>query len=143
MQPVGVFAYGTLKQGQRNFYVSRQGGWLRSEPAWLEGFQMYELPISAQRQYSYPALIQGKGRVWGEVQYFTDLDQALVLLDELEQEGKEYLRLGVLAHLGTHTEKRGPKMDSLASAWVYMYIHSTFLQAMGATWIPEGKWPGE
>jgi gamma-glutamylcyclotransferase (GGCT)/AIG2-like uncharacterized protein YtfP len=137
MQPVGVFAYGTLKQGQRNFYVSQQGGWLRSEPAWLEGFQMYALPRSKERLYPFPALIQGEGRVWGEVQYFADLEQALILLDELEEEGKEYLRLGVQARL----EKQDSE-DLRLSVWVYVYMHPASLDAIGAVWLPEGTWLG-
>lgn len=132
-QPLGVFVYGTLKQGEHNFATSQQGGWVRSERAWIEGFALYGLPRSAERPYPYPALVRGEGRVWGEVQYFADLDRALVLLDELEEMGAEYLRLPTQA-FGDH--------GVAIPVWVYVYLNPGALEAAGGVWLPEGSWTG-
>ena len=139
-RPIGVFAYGTLKQGERNFPTAQRGGWVRSERAWLEGFQMYSLPHSAERSYPYPALAQGEGKVWGEVQYFANLEQALVLLDELEEVGKEYLRLEAQAYIVPDSQM--PDFLPTIPVWVYVYPSAEALKAAGGVFLPEGTWPG-
>jgi gamma-glutamylcyclotransferase (GGCT)/AIG2-like uncharacterized protein YtfP len=129
--PVAVFVYGTLKQGQRNFGLSRRAGWLRSEAAWLEGFALYHLPRASERPYSYPAIVAGEGRVWGEVQYFADLEAALLALDALEDAGREYERIQVEARLA-----RG----GVVRAWAYVYPSLEAVRRVGGVALPRGEW---
>lgn len=109
--PSAIFVYGTLKQGERNFPLSQRAGWVRSEPGWLEGFQLFHIPQRERLPYSYPAIVQGEGRVEGEVQWFKDLELALGVLDPLEDEGSEYLRIPATAQ----TEV------GAVLVWVYVY----------------------
>ncbi|RIH77837.1 Gamma-glutamylcyclotransferase family protein YtfP [Calidithermus terrae] len=129
--PVAVFVYGTLKQGQRNFEVSRRAGWVRSERAWLEGFQIYHLPRASERPYSYPAIVAGEGRVWGEVQYFADLEAALVPLDALEDAGREYERVEV--------EARRPDGGAVR-VWTYVYPSLEAVRRVNGVLCPGGDW---
>jgi len=133
MEPEAVFVYGTLKRGQRNFGVARRAGWLRSEAAYIEGFQLYHLPQGGGRLYPYPAVVRGEGRVWGEVQWFAGLAQALSLLDRLEDEGQEYRRIPAWAH----TERRG-----LVRVWLYVYPSLDQVRRAQGRWLPGGVWPG-
>jgi gamma-glutamylcyclotransferase (GGCT)/AIG2-like uncharacterized protein YtfP len=138
--PEAVFVYGTLKQKERNFAVSRQAGWVRSEPAYIEGFQLFHLPQRERLPYGYPAVVRDvaepasrEGRVWGEVQWFADLSQALVLLDRLEDEGREYLRSPTAAYLPSQAEKP-------CAVWVYAYPSLQNVQRVSGIWLPEGVW---
>ncbi|MCS7068120.1 MAG: gamma-glutamylcyclotransferase [Meiothermus sp.] len=131
--PEAVFVYGTLKQGERNFEVSRLAGWLRSEPAYIEGFRLFHIPEGDLRPYGYPGVVKGEGRVWGEVQWFADLAQALVLLDRLEDEGSEYLRSPITAYL---SEQGGAPR----TVWVYTYPSLQAVESVGGIWLPEGVW---
>ncbi|MCS7058771.1 MAG: gamma-glutamylcyclotransferase [Meiothermus sp.] len=132
MEPEAVFVYGTLKQGQRNFEVARRAGWLCSEAAYVEGFQLYHLPRGSGRSYGYPAAVYGEGRVWGEVQWFAELARALLLLDRLEDEGQEYRRVAAWAH----TEGKG-------RVWVWLYVYPSLARVQEAQgrWLPQGFWP--
>lgn len=151
--PEAVFVYGTLKRGERNFAVSQQAGWILSEPAYIEGFQLFHIPRRKRLPYSYPAVVQGLGQVWGEVQWFADLSQALVLLDELEDQGREYLRISTIAHLerfpqlgrsacnaivGTVVDH--PEEKAACSVWVYAYPGLQNVQRVSGLWLPEGVW---
>ncbi|AEB11472.1 gamma-glutamylcyclotransferase family protein [Marinithermus hydrothermalis] len=126
MEPVGVFVYGTLRVGERNFPVARQAGWVASEPAVLEGFVLYDLP------YGYPAIVRGAGRVYGEVQYYRDLARALERLDVLEDVGAEYLRVRV------EVQVRGERVG----AWAYVYPNLEAVRAAGGRRVPSGRWTG-
>ncbi|WP_147370714.1 gamma-glutamylcyclotransferase family protein, partial [Meiothermus taiwanensis] len=59
--PEAVFVYGTLKQGERNFQVSKEAGWLRSAEAYIEGFQLFHIPKGKGRPYAYPGVVPGEG----------------------------------------------------------------------------------
>lgn len=131
LSPVAVFVYGTLKQGQRNFRLSQRAGWVRSEPAWLEGFALYHLPRASERPYSYPAIVVGDGRVWGEVQYFADLEAALVALDALEDAGREYERVQV--------EARRPHGGAVR-VWTYVYPSLEAIRRVNGVRVPGGDW---
>lgn len=135
-QPSAVFVYGTLKQGERNFAVSQQAGWVRSEPGWLEGFRLFHIPQRERLPYSYPAIAQGEGRVWGEVQRFKDLEFALSVLDPLEDQGREYLRIPATAQ----TE------SGALLVWVYVYPSLEAIRRAQGILISSGVWsdpPGE
>lgn len=128
--PSAVFVYGTLKRGERNFPVSQQAGWVRSEPGWLEGFQLFHIPQREPRPYSYPAIVQADGRVWGEVQCFQDLEYALTVLDQLEDEGQEYLRIPATAHTPSGTIR----------VWVYVYPGLEAIRHAQGILVPGGRW---
>lgn len=138
--PSGIFVYGTLKQGGRNFYVSQKAGWLGSQPAWIEGYRLFHLNPSSERAYSYPALLEGEGRVWGEVQTFANLEEALVVLDELEDVGGEYRRIAVAARLDGISERHGHENTQSLLVWAYAYCTPEALEKTGGVWLPEGEW---
>lgn len=136
--PEAVFVYGTLKQGERNFAVSKQAGLVRSEPAYLEGFQLFYIPQRERLPYGYPAVVMAspaspEGRVWGEVQWFADLHRALAILDRLEDLGREYLRSPATAYLCNRAEEA-------CVVWVYTYPSLQSVQRVWGVWLPEGVW---
>jgi gamma-glutamylcyclotransferase (GGCT)/AIG2-like uncharacterized protein YtfP len=138
--PVAVFVYGTLKRGERNFGVSQQAGWLRSEEGWLEGFQLFHIPRRERLSYSYPAIVEGEGVVWGEVQWFADLGAALKTLDVLEDEGNEYLCIQAEAHLGGTLEHHGFEKGRTVKVWTYVYPdQDAIIRARGIP-VPDGVW---
>ncbi|RDI96393.1 gamma-glutamylcyclotransferase [Meiothermus sp. QL-1] len=134
MEPEAVFVYGTLKQGERNFEVARRAGWVRSVPAYIEGFRLFHLPKGKSRPYAYPAVVAGEGRVWGEVQWFAELASALRLLDWLEDAGREYQRVAGWAY---------PQEGDPVRVWLYVYPSVQRVQGAQGIWLPEGVWPGE
>lgn len=134
--PEAVFVYGTLQQGERNFQVSKAAGWLRSTQAYIEGFRLFHIPQSDVRPYAYPGVVRGEGRVWGEVQWFADLAYALELLDELEDEGREYHRIPTTAYLGQQAQQA-------CTVWVYTYPSLGAMQSVSGLWLPEGVWREE
>ncbi len=119
-----VFVYGTLKRGQRNHGLIAD---LLSEsiPGYAEGFRLYHLPQGPTRPYAYPGMVPGEGRVYGEVLFLPE--EALPLLDRLEEEGVEYRRVRIPVQ-----SERG-----LLEAWTYLYLGSL----EGALPLPKGVWP--
>nr|WP_267962735.1 gamma-glutamylcyclotransferase [Thermus hydrothermalis] len=97
----------------------------RVVPGYAEGFALYHLPPGRDRPYAYPAMVPGGGRVYGEVLFLPE--EALPLLDALEEEGEEYRRERILVQ----TEE-GPM-----EAWAYLYL----LDLEGALPLPKGVWP--
>lgn len=120
-----VFVYGTLKRGGRNHGLVAPY-LLRVLPGWVEGFGLFALEEGEGRPYPYPAMVPGGGRVYGEVLFLKG--EALPLLDELEEEGREYRR----ARVRVETEE-GP-----LEAWTYLYLEDL----TGARALPEGVWEG-
>ncbi|WP_117238103.1 gamma-glutamylcyclotransferase family protein [Thermus sediminis] len=120
-----VFAYGTLKRGERNHFLVVP--YLhRVLPGRVWGFRLFHLPQGEKRPYPYPAMVPGEGWVDGEV-LFLDLE-ALPLLDELEEEGVEYRRVQVQAETP----------EGLIPAWAYLYLGDL----EGARPLPPGAWEG-
>ncbi len=111
-----VFVYGTLKRG---FCLHKylQGATFLGE-AYLDGFEMYDLG-------SYPGIVSGKGRVWGEV--YAVGPGTLAVLDEIEDEGEEYERRLVRVRL-----KKGQDLE----AFVYVYKGDV----SRARQVSSGKW---
>lgn len=120
----GVFVYGTLKPGLHNYYVAQKAGAIDYQAGYIEGFELYSLEPE-----NYPAIVAGKGRVYGGVLRFADLNHAFKLLDELEGTTDIpplYSRQFVLVRpLGV-------------TAWVYTYNLS--LEREGAIRVPSGEW---
>lgn len=120
-----VFVYGTLKRGHGNHALVAPY-LVRVLPGRVEGYDLYGLPPGPERPYPYPAMVPGRGRVYGEVLFLQE--EALPLLDELEEEGREYRRVRVWVE----TEE-GP-----LEAWAYLYLDDL----EGARALPEGVWEG-
>ncbi|MCL4795102.1 MAG: gamma-glutamylcyclotransferase [Bryobacteraceae bacterium] len=71
-----LFAYGTLRSGGPRHAVLRRARPARVVEAWAPG-RLLDLG-------EYPGLIEGRGRVAGELFEFDSLEALLPLLDEIE-----------------------------------------------------------
>lgn len=127
---VQVFVYGTLMTGQRNHgCVAR---WVATaQPATVNGL-LYQLP------YGYPAVVQGPGKVHGELLTFAYFGDALAAMDRLEgYEGPGqdnfYERIDAVARL---------QNGSVASCFMYVFaqerkgwldLHAVLIQ--GGDWL--------
>lgn len=119
-----VFVYGTLKRGERNYPLVEKRV-VKVLPGYVEGYRLFHLAEGPGRPYPYPGMVPGEGRVYGEVLFLPE--EALSLLDELEEEGVEYRRVRVPVETG-----EGPLL-----AWTYLYLGDL----EGAVWLPQGVWP--
>jgi gamma-glutamylcyclotransferase (GGCT)/AIG2-like uncharacterized protein YtfP len=119
-----VFVYGTLKPGGRYHHVAQGAGKFTFEKAYLENFLLYHLEPEG-----YPAIIPGDGQVHGYVFNYHDIDQALVMLDQLEaihDVPPEYTRQQVVVQ---------PQNELV---WVYVYAKLERLKT--AQLIESGDW---
>ncbi|MCA9835354.1 MAG: gamma-glutamylcyclotransferase [Trueperaceae bacterium] len=123
-----VFVYGTLKPDLRYYFVAQQGGEFVKEEGFLEGFDLYHLEPE-----NYPALVRGRGKVYGWLYTYTDIERALVYLDELEGlhlNPPEYERIEVEAR------------PSGKKVWVYLFLNQerltvdTAFKLEGGVWLP-------
>lgn len=128
--PQAVFVYGTLKTGGCNFQVSQKAGLARVSQGYLEGFCLFDLLDPPQRGYRYPAILSGPGQVRGELHWYTHLEEALQLLDRLEDTPREYQRVAVTAHTA-----EGP-----VDAWVYIYPSLEAVQQAQGQQVVQGWW---
>ena len=113
-----IFVYGTLKKGERAHIFLKDAQFLGR--AFVAGFELYDLG-------EYPGAKRGKGIVKGEV-YLVDKN-LLKLLDEYEEEGKEYRRICVKAKM-----EDGRSIE----AWFYEYLGPVKKNQL----IPSGEWKG-
>ena len=122
-----LFVYGTLLQGQPNHHLL-SGRIDRISPGWIEGAELYSLG-------SYPMLVEGHGRVVGELVYLPDATEAyfaiLDLLDRLEGvDDEDGLYRRVLMQVCTASGEQTP-------AWVYAGHRESVLgrkQVEGGDW---------
>ncbi|MGB0562988.1 MAG: gamma-glutamylcyclotransferase family protein [Spirulinaceae cyanobacterium] len=128
---VRVFVYGTLGPGQAHYqdYCADRVQWV--QPAYTYG-QLYALPVG------YPALTQGRDRVWGHLLTFPDA-AILAQLDDLEDfepdrppEQNEYERCSVPVY--------DPMGRSLGQAWAYL-MRLPWIKAAGGQYRARGCWP--
>lgn len=110
MDDFPLFVYGTLRLGQPNHPLLR-GRIKRTLAGWMEGVVLYDLG-------AYPMMVEGQGRVWGEVVHLRPEVEVyaatLALLDRVEGvNGVDgpYRRVLRPAYLAT-----GPEI----LAWVYL-----------------------
>lgn len=123
-----LFVYGTLRRGQSNhrLLVSR---YEQIVPGWIEGVELYSMD-------TFPMLVEGRGRVRGEVVYLcSDADAyaaALAVLDRLEgvdDADGPYRRVLKPVHMATGEE---------TVAWVYMgrtELVRDRLQVVSGDWV--------
>ncbi|WP_293444782.1 gamma-glutamylcyclotransferase family protein [Persephonella sp.] len=99
-----VFVYGTLKKGKRLHHYLEKSYFFGE--GYIEGYEMYMVDW-------YPAVVKGKGKVYGEV-YAVD-QKTLNVLDKIEDEGRLYKRIKENVKMG----------DKIVNCWVYLYQKST------------------
>lgn len=122
--PIGIFVYGTLMRGFKNFHMAQRAGWWHSTPGYVEGYDLFILP------FGYPAVVEGSGQVFGELQLFRDLDDALSVLDSFENVGRQYER--VTTSVWT---REGPRI-----AWMYRYLNPDQVARVGGILEPSGRY---
>jgi gamma-glutamylcyclotransferase (GGCT)/AIG2-like uncharacterized protein YtfP len=111
-----VFVYGLLKPGQRLHHVIAP--YVRSLSAASVTGRLFDAGVPAAR-------FDDGGRIEGFVLELTRTDQALEVLDELEDEGTEYRRVTV------RVSTSGGDVD----AYAYEYMRDTSgLRDVGASW---------
>ena len=114
------FVYGTLKRGERLHDHLKGAKYLGRGK--LRNFGLYKVSW-------YPGIVPEKGaKVEGEL-YLID-ETTLKLLDQLEDEGREYRRVRVWVER---------EVGGRQEAWTYVYIGSL----AEAIKIPSGHWVGE
>ena len=121
-----IFVYGTLKPGGRNYFLAE--GVTHTEPAYLDGYDLLHFEPEG-----YPAMVPGRGRVYGFVLTFADIEAALSALDALEGlhlSPPEYERVVVVQPSGERV-------------WTYVYINGARLAASGVTPVVGGDWTHE
>ena len=89
-----IAVYGTLRRGQRNHFLLDGAAFLGI--GFVAG-ALFDMPRNTRREYAYPALVEGAGRIAVEVYQLTS-DEMLAALDALEdynpsdEASSEYLR---------------------------------------------------
>lgn len=116
-----LFVYGTLRAGEaaRALVAAHVA---RSVPGTIRG-AMYAFPMG------YPGLVDGDGRVRGELLWLADLDAALPLLDDYE--GEDFARVERTVELADGTR---------LTAWCYVLSDPSSVSAAGAVAVPGGDW---
>lgn len=112
-----MFVYGLLKPGFRLHHIAKPFV-TEAKPARVKG-RLYDAGYPAAR-FDEDGEIEGYVFLLDEAQ----LDEALRVLDELEDEGGEYRRIVVTAST----------QDGSVEAWAYEYLkdHGSFV---GPTWV--------
>lgn len=100
-----LFVYGSLMKNQSNHdYYLADTKFLTDVT--LSGYEIYDLGC-------YPGIIEGNGKVYGELYEVTD--EELKRVDRLEGEGNLYIRKLVKVSLAN---------NEIVEAWCYVYNHS-------------------
>ena len=119
-----IFVYGTLKPGGSNYALAQ--GVTRTAPAYVECYDLLHFDPEG-----YPAIIPGRGRVYGTVLTFADITAALPALDALEGlhlTPPEYERVLVTVQ------------PSGKTVWTYVYVNRVRLAAAGVIKLVGGDW---
>ncbi len=99
-----VFVYGTLKKGKSLHFYLKKSQFVGK--GYIKGYDLYLVDW-------YPAVVKGKGKVFGEV-YKVD-EETLSILDKVEEEGILYKRVREDVFLG----------DKVIQCWIYVYLKDT------------------
>ncbi|WP_448561677.1 gamma-glutamylcyclotransferase family protein [Trichothermofontia sp.] len=127
-----IFVYGTLKPGEAN-YAYLQGKTFSICDAFTKGY-LYHLPT-----LGYPALIPGKGTVYGALLHFMD-SEVLRHLDALEgyapnrpRIDNEYQRRQLAVY----------GLDGKPLGWAWGYVmEPAQVERLGGILLPGGWWSG-
>lgn len=125
-----IFVYGTLMRGFNNNKKYLEGHVIERKPGFLTGY-LYHLP------YGYPAAVDGKGTIRGEICFIRDINEILPRLDYLEdynQPGSEDL------YIRTIREVRD-QYDNIINCYVYLWCPKRLeeLTKIG-TLVENGDW---
>ena len=122
-----LFTYGTLRQ--RGTHADLLGRVRSRQPGWVEG-QLLHLPAG------YPALIDGPGRVRGELVESDDLPQHLPLIDDYEGYDPASLETSLYQRVlrPVHGVSGSPQ------AWVYVMPPERVPEQVGAVRVSSGDW---
>jgi gamma-glutamylcyclotransferase (GGCT)/AIG2-like uncharacterized protein YtfP len=114
-----LFVYGTLRSGQaaRSLVANHVA---RSEPATTLG-SIYAFPMG------YPGMVEGDGRVRGELLWLSELAAALPLLDAYE--GDDFARV-----------LRKVRLSDGSEAWAWCYVLADPATVVHAEPIADGDW---
>lgn len=125
------FVYGTLRPGGRYWRAVRRFV-VDYEPAWIEGFALYDLPEG------YPAIEPGEGRVFGDILYIRqgDEDAAQKVLDDIE--GVD-IDLYEIQFVTAHRLRRAKQPSIPCATYVYSPRKANHLHTQGR-WVAEGEW---
>lgn len=123
-----VFVYGTLMTGLRNHYLIKAH--LKEVQAGKTNGILYDLP------YGYPAMVPGNGTVYGELMELSEIEEALSVLDGLE----DYFGVGCPDNLynRVHQEVETTGGEKLMS-YLYIWARPDELMRRG-TLVPDGDW---
>ena len=119
-----IFVHGTLKPGGSNYALAQ--GVIHTAPAYIAGYDLLHFDPEG-----YPAIVPGRGCVYGVVLTFENITAALPALDALEGlhlTPPEYARVLVTAQ------------PSGKTVWTYVYVNQTRLAAAGVTKVVGGDW---
>ncbi|MBA4496270.1 gamma-glutamylcyclotransferase [Paenactinomyces guangxiensis] len=120
-----LFVYGSLRKGMKYSHYLK-GAALVGRTAWIRG-ELYDTGEG------YPGLIQGKGKVYGEI-YHIDGRQ-LKKIDALEDYFGPDHHLNLYERITTEVYTPGGAVQAL----VYFYRDQDQLKKNGI-WIPSGDW---
>ena len=129
---VDVFVYGTFKPGEANFAAYCEGKVISQVTCYTWG-DLYALPVG------YPAMTEGKNKVWGVLLSFADL-QILESLDRLEGYQSERA-----VHLNSYYRALVSVYDrnerQIGEAWAY-YMSSSKVRQYEGLRLNSGSWTG-
>ncbi len=127
-----LFVYGTLRTGQtaRTFIANSV---LRSVTATASGV-LYVFPMG------YPAFVEGKGAVFGELLWLEDLAATLAMLDAYE--GNDFVRMVHQVTLpdGIGADGQANPQASRVKVWAWVYTLADPSTAALAEQITDGDW---
>lgn len=132
-----VFVYGTLKPGERNYWICADRV-VESSPATVKG-RLYDLPLG------YPVLTPGGDPVKGYLLCFKDAT-ILQILDDYEQHDPaeiEQLYPGLAIEENQYMRQQLEVYDSrdqpLGLAWAYT-MTSEQISRLKGKYLPPGEW---
>ena len=128
---INVFVYGTLKPGEANFSAYCEGKISSQMIGYTKG-NLYALPVG------YPAMTEGKDKVWGVLLTFRDSN--LLDLDRLEgYESQRAANLNEYNRIFVSVYDEGDR--AICRAWAYCMSLSKVRQ-YGGVRLHSGSWTG-
>lgn len=128
-----VFVYGTLMTGMHNHYLIEP--YLKQVKVAITEGILYDLP------YGYPAMVVGKGVVYGELMELHNIEKALADLDNLEDYNGPDNPNNLYDRVIQEVEITNSQNDNqeIILAYVYLWANPKQLNNIGQI-IPTGIW---